>query len=685
MAITAMQNSPEVLAPCGSPQCVEAAVNCGCDAVYLGAQEFSARQGCVNFTAQQLKEAVQYCHTNGVMVYQAINTVVFDSQMKDVAQMLKQACDFGVDGIIVQDLGIIALAKELCPDMPLHASTQMTVHTVGGVKICERMGLCRVVAARELPLENITKLCATGTPIEVFVHGALCMSVSGQCYMSAMIGSRSANRGMCAQACRLPFSAAAGADRHDLSLKDMSYFGALDKLREAGVASLKIEGRMKRPEYAAAAVHSCRQALDGKEYDEELLKNVFSRGGFTSGYLFSKTGKEMFGVRTADDAQQTKEALPAIHELYRRPYKRFTVDMKIEAAVGERIVLSAESGDCTVTVSGDILQAADSRPTSAEEIKKCLAKLGGTAYEVGKTECVSDGAAFVSAAAVNKLRRKALEELDEKRLKNLTAEYTCGEFETLKDSKRKKRRQEIRVHLNSLKQLDSEIYDLAQLIILPIGDLEKLSKIEGKMCAALPRFDLSEEQTTQRIERLRQRGLKHVLATNLAHFGLCEGLQIHGGFGLNVTNSRAAKMLQTLGARDITASPELTHAQMARLQTPLPLGCIACGKMPLMLTANCPVKAFSGCKNCTGHITDRTGRRFEIACRKEHGYVEILNSDTLWLADKLSDFDTLDFLDLLFFEEPPARIKQVIKAYIAGEAFNFDGNMTRGLYYRGIQ
>lgn len=681
--MAAMQNSPEVLAPCGSPQCVEAAVNCGCDAVYLGAQEFSARQGCANFTPQQLKETVQYCHTNGVKVYQAINTVVFDSQMKDVAHMLKQACETGVDGIIVQDLGVIALAKELCPDMPLHASTQMTVHTVDGVKICERMGLCRVVAARELPIDNIKKLCVTGMPIEVFVHGALCMSVSGQCYMSAMIGSRSANRGMCAQACRLPFSAVAGADRHDLSLKDMSYFSYLDKLR--GVASLKIEGRMKRPEYVAAAVHSCRQALEGKEYDEELLKNVFSRGGFTDGYLFSKTGREMFGMRTADDAQQTKEALPTIHELYRRPYKRFMADMKIRAAVGEKLALSVKSGDICATVTGDILQAADSRPTSEEEIKKCLAKLGGTAYEVGKLECVSDGVAFVSAAAVNKLRREALESLDSQRLKNNTAIYTCGEYAPQKDSKRKKRRQEIRVHLNTLNQLDSEIYVMAQLIILPLVELEKLDKIEGKMCAALPRFDLCEEQTAQRIERLRQLGLKHVLATNLAHFELREGLAIHGGFGLNVTNSRAAKMLQNLGARDITASPELTHAQMARLQTPLPLGCVSYGKLPLMLTANCPVKAFAGCKNCTRHITDRTGRKFEIACRKEHGYVEILNSDTLWLADKLSDFETLDHLDLLFFEEPPARIKQVIKAYIAGEALNKAGNITRGLYYRGIQ
>ncbi len=680
-----MQNSPEVLAPCGSPQCVEAAVNCGCDAVYLGAQEFSARQGCANFTPQQLKDTVEYCHKNGVKVYQAINTLVFDSQMKNVADMLKQACNIGIDGIIVQDLGIIALAKELCPDMPLHASTQMTVHTVDGVKMCERMGLCRVVAARELPIENIKKLCGTGMPIEVFVHGALCMSVSGQCYMSAMIGSRSANRGMCAQACRLPFSAAAGADRHDLSLKDMSYFGDLEKLREAGVASLKIEGRMKRPEYVAAAVHSCRQALDGREYDEEMLKNVFSRGGFTDGYLFSKTGKEMFGMRSAEDAQQTKEALPAIHELYRRPYKRFTADMKIKAAVGEKLELTAKSGDIFATVTGEILQAADSRPTSSDEIKKCLTKLGATAYEVGKTECESDSAAFVSAAAANKLRREALEELDEKRLKKSTAAYNCGEYVPQKDIKREKRRQAVRVHLNTLQQLDSEIYDLAQLVILPLSQLEKLDKIKDKMCAALPRFDFFEGQTKERIERLKGLGLKHVLATNLAHFDWREGLAIHGGFGLNVTNSRAAKMLQTLGASDLTVSPELTHGQIERLQTPLPLGCIAYGKLPLMLTANCPNRAFSGCKNCTKHITDRTGRRFEIACRKEHGYVEILNSDTLWLADKLVDFETLDHLDLLFFEETFARIKQVIKAYIAGEAFTLDKNITRGLYYRGIQ
>ena len=680
-------NRPEILAPCGSPDAVEAAVNSGCDAVYLGTKVFSARQGCKNFTRDELHDAVRLCHTNGVKIYQAINTLIFDSQTEQAANELKQACDMGIDGIIVQDLGVIALAKSICPDMPLHASTQMTIHTVSGAEICRKMGLRRVVAARELPLEAIERLCRTGIPIEAFVHGALCFSVSGQCYMSAMIGSRSANRGMCAQACRLPFSAVCGKEeRHDLSLKDMSYIKEIKLLERAGVSSLKTEGRMKRPEYVAAAVHSCRQALCGKEYDEALLKNVFSRGGFTNGYLFSKTGRDMFGMRTAEDAQQSKEILPAIHELYRRPFKRFSLDMHLTARLNSEIMLECESGDLSASVKGSIVSPAVNKPTAADDIAKQLRKLGQTAYTAGDVTVDIDDGAFVSAAEINSLRRTAVSSLDSQRFKNSTVRYPCKEYISPVFSRRSNRVPSLRTELCDISQLDEDIYDNSELVCLPIGQLERLESIGEKMCAMLPRFDLHEEQTKKRIEKLQGRGLKHLTAANIAHFELFgkSGMKLHGGFGLNAANSLAAKMLKDLGAADITASIELTLKQARMLDTPLPLNIIGYGRLPAMLSINCPIKQAAGCGKCSRYITDRTGRRFLVKCSKEHGYIEILNCDVLWLADKAEELSFADSITLSFYDEKSDEIKRVIAAYLSGDKDNRPQDFTRGLYYRGI-
>ncbi|MGN0691107.1 MAG: peptidase U32 family protein, partial [Oscillospiraceae bacterium] len=290
-----LRRKTELLAPAGGPESVTAAVLCGADAIYIGGERFSARANARNFTDDEIREAVKYCHLRGVKVQRAMNVMIFDSETDELAKAAELSAECGIDALIVQDWGAARIIRSVVPDMPIHASTQMTIHTAKGAEEAAKMGFSRVVLSRELPLEVIREICSTGIETEVFVHGALCMCVSGQCYMSAAIGSRSANRGQCAQACRLPFNALNdGSERHDLSLKDLSYIENIAALADAGVSSFKIEGRMKRAEYVAAAVTACRAALDGREPDMETLRAVFSRSGFTDGYLEGKTGREMF-------------------------------------------------------------------------------------------------------------------------------------------------------------------------------------------------------------------------------------------------------------------------------------------------------------------------------------------------------------------------------------------------------
>ncbi len=295
----------EILAPCGGFETLTAALNAGADAIYIGMKKFSARKNAENFSDTELKQAVTECHKRGVRVYAAMNTLVYDSELPDFAECVKTAADAGVDALIVQDLGAVRLVKEICPELPVHASTQLTLNSVSGVKAAEELGFSQVVIGRELSCEEINNIASkTNIDLEVFVHGALCVSVSGQCYMSSVFGGRSGNRGLCAQPCRLDFTC---GDRHNvISLKDQSLISELGKL--SNIKSFKIEGRMKRPEYVACAVDACRKALDGKPYDFERLSNVFSRGGLTEGY-FNGTMADMNGIRYKEDVDNSSNEL----------------------------------------------------------------------------------------------------------------------------------------------------------------------------------------------------------------------------------------------------------------------------------------------------------------------------------------------------------------------------------------
>ncbi|MGN0630127.1 MAG: U32 family peptidase, partial [Ruminococcus sp.] len=448
---------PEILAPAGSPEALTAAVRCGADAVYIGGKNFSARQSAANFSTDEMRETARLCHLHGVKLYLTVNTVLLDEELEDFTEYIKAAAEAGIDACIVQDMGAADIIHRTIPDMPLHGSTQMTIHTAEGALWTKEHGFCRVVAARELSREEIKPILETGVEVEQFVHGALCMSVSGQCYLSALIGSRSANRGRCAQACRLPFSACGNNGVCALSLKDLSLAEHMDKLMADGVHSLKIEGRMKRPEYVAAAVTALRQARNGEKPDMESLRAVFSRSGFTDGYY---TGKRqgLFGVREKDDVTAAAAVLPKLRELYRK--ERVSAKLSLSARLfGEEPFMLKGTDDSgnSVTVYGEIPVPAKNRPSDEEQLKKQLSKLGDTIYTFGHFSAECDGVSMLPASSVNALRRELTAKLDSIRIQKNTPEYSISEYSVNHEKRNVSRSSEpkLRFRVRNEKQLDA--------------------------------------------------------------------------------------------------------------------------------------------------------------------------------------------------------------------------------------
>lgn len=675
----------EILSPAGSADAVIAAVRTGADAVYLGGEAFSARSG-AEFSNDELAAAVQFCHLHGVKVHLAVNTLLFDSELEEFAKTIEAAAKIGVDAMIVQDLGALTIVGKIAPQMPLHASTQMSLHTREGAKIAKKLGFSRVVLAREVSAGGIATMTNIGIETEVFVHGALCMSVSGQCFLSAMMGGRSANRGRCGQACRLPFSATIGAENCDLSLKDLSLVGEVSALERLGVTSLKIEGRRKRPEYVAAATAAVFAARKGDSPNLETLQAVFSRGGFTDGYYRNLLGGEMFGVRGREDVVAAAEVLPELRELYRKETKATTIQfvLTIKADIPATLLLMSGDG-ASVTVAGEVPQVAQNRPIDLAFAEKQLSKLGDTVYEWDGVSGDFEDGLMLTAAALNDLRRRGIAALDEQRVVENAPKYTASSnFSNATISQKAGKRQpKYRLEITMAEQLAG--VDLAdiEMVILPLDEAEKVAPDE-KICLFPPRFILDEVAVAEQLKAAKARGFSHLYCNNLAHIALGNeaGFALHGGFGLNVTNSLTIAALEELGLHDITASFELKLGQLSALVGRVPVGMLGYGRLPLMLMRNCPIRSAHGsCNDCSGALSDRTGRSLPVVCDKAKTFTELLNSDVLYLGDRLSEISA-DFITLKFSKEPASEVSWVLQRYRAGEKPRDD--ITRGLYYRGV-
>lgn len=690
----------EILAPAGGLESVFAAVRNGADAVYLGQQSFSARRNAQNFTAEELKIAVDFCHLHQVKVYQALNTIVFDDELPVLEQTMKLACELAVDAFIIQDFGVLKLAKQVCPQMPLHGSTQMSVHSVGGARLMEQLGLTRIVLAREMSLEQIAQVVEQSClEVEVFAHGALCMSVSGQCYMSAAIGGRSGNKGNCAGTCRLPFGVA-NASAYDLSLKDLCAALFYQSLEQIGVTSLKIEGRMKRPEYVAAATRAYSQLKAGKTPDTERLKAVFSRSGFTDGYLAGKLGKDMFGIREKEDVlSATKDVLTQLQESYRREKPCYPVGMRFVLHPDTPLQLTMWDHDgSSVTVTGDLPQQAHSSPITEETVKESLAKLGGTPYFLIKTEMEIASGFMVRKSALNQLRRDAAAALNQKRsyrppVPFIPSVQTVGDLSH--KAARKSRPFVLRARFGTLEQIPFFLLESLQLFSLPVEQVIKHVSVllpqKSRLILEPDRVLFGRESIIlDQLAKLKEQGFSRLLASNPAHIemGQALGFQIFGSQFLNITNHLSAEQYNLLGVSDTLLSTELTCRQLQSIRpdavySSLPLGAVIYGYLPLMIVKNCPVRRHMSCKSCQGKqfLIDRKGNRFPVICNQKR-YSEILNCMPLYLADKLEDFSKLNFGTLYFTTEDRKQTAEIIKAY--HNRSPFDGKFTRGLYYRGI-
>ncbi len=685
----------EVLAPAGGLDSFEAAVRSGADAVYFGAGDFNARRNAKNFTTEDMRHAAEFARVRGVKTYLTLNTLIADNEMQSALNTALKAAEAGIDALIVQDLGLIKLLKKHLPNMPIHASTQMSVHSKEALKPLKEMGFSRVVVAREMDKTALKSLCDEAKrlelEVEAFVHGALCMCLSGQCYLSSVLGGRSGNRGLCAQPCRLEFVVKNGTGR-DLSLKDMSYIPHIAEMAEMGVTSFKIEGRMKRPEYVAAAVSSVRNAADGREIPRdtfELLSGIFSRSGHTDGYYTNNLGRDMFGIRTEKDVQMTAKMINQAHEIYRREYQRVKLSATVKILEGEPLEMLIEDNDGNrVTVDGVIPQAAINRPVDAEFIASKLNKTGGTPYFFEKIDCdVQDGLS-ISAAELSEMRRKAFEILTEKRAfyNSCRAEgNTVEDFEPSLVTPTAKPIKTV-AWFKNVSQMPSDLSGVSAVILPVSTDFSKVNLPQNaEIIADIPRGVLhSASRVKEQLQSAKQNGVKAAVCNNLAAFTLAKeaGLTPVAGFGMNVFNSQSISAVEGMGAKATILSFEMSVNDITHSSGNIPTGIITYGNLPLMIFRNCPNKNGLGCAKCNGlsEIVDRKGVSFPIMCNGE--FSEMFNSRPVWMFDRKGELKNIDFEVLYFTDESKERCGEILTA--SKQSANPDTEFTRGLYYREV-
>lgn len=685
----------EILSPAGSPECLTAAVRCGAAAVYLGADSFNARRGAHNFTADELREAVAYCHARGVAVHLTLNTLIRQEELDAAMDTAAKAAAMGIDALIVQDVGLARRLHTAMPAMPLHASTQLSCHTPAGVAFLRDAGFSRVVLAREMTREEIAACAGLGVELEVFVHGALCMSVSGQCYFSAMLGGRSGNRGACAQTCRLPFAPADGSsrpappDKAALSLKDNCLADYVQELATLGVASLKIEGRMKRPEYVAAATSVYAAAARGETPSpaamEQLLR-VFSRSGFTDGYYTNRRGGTMFGIRRHEDVTATAGVLKELARLYDKEPPRVPVDLSFCLEEAESR-LTVSDGERDVTVTGPGGEVAQTRPLAPARVEEQLRKTGGTPFRADAVVCFLAPTLTLPLSAVNALRREALEKLEALRGAPCPIPYNPENTPTPLPA------HTATAPRNLLRLAKADQWSPAmagEAVVLPLDTpADTVSRLAGggPVGVEIPRGMFGrEEAILTRLHAAKAAGATFALCGNVGALPLAKaaGLPAVGGFSLNLTNRDAVDFYAEQGLVAATLSMELTFPQTRQLlPAAIPTGLLLYGRQPLMLTRNCPRQAaLGGCNGCTGQgITDRTGVTFPVTC--VGGCSEVLNSVPLYWGDRLVEVPPVDFHLFHFTDETAAQAAAVLTAYKTGG--KPPAAITRGLYRRGVE
>lgn len=702
----AVSGRPELLAPAGSAEAVRAAVLNGADAVYMAGADYNARRGAKNLTEQELYKAIAFCRARGVKTYITVNTLLDDREMPRMAEYAAKLYKAGADAFITADWGAAEILRQTLPGVPLHASTQMTIHNSEGVQAAQKAGFTRVILARELTGPDIASICAaTNIEIEVFVHGALCMCYSGLCYMSALIGRRSGNRGLCAQPCRLPYSLDNGADNtYSLSLKDLSLAGRLKELAAMGVKSLKIEGRMKRPEYVAAVcgvfARALRQEREPLPEEIQLLRQIFSRDGFTDGYFTGQKGRHMFGVRgRPEPGAKTDKLYAAMRATYAagKDTENVQVAMDFEARPGQEArlwVTDPEGRD--VCVQGEVPEAAKTGGFKPETVAGALSRTGGTPFAPGQLTVDCGPNLYIPASRLNAMRRQALERLEE--LRACPPERTTNPIPEIEPIANRQEHPCFTVSALRFEQITDGVLSLApRRVYLPAQILaeqpEKTKALVSRADIAMiapPIIAPSEMRgALDIIKRAMSAGASGCLAGNAGLFEMVKDLNIplYGDTGLNIYNSVALRRMKDDGLATAALSFELTLPMIRDMAKCIDTEVIIYGRLPLMICENCVLKNAGKCGGCGrgAHLTDRSGARFPLV--REYGCrMRILNAHTLCLSDKLQDFEKLGLwaLRLSFTIESPEECDIVAGAYLARRLPDLPC-VTRGLYYRGVE
>ncbi len=660
-----MKKLPELLCPAGSPEALDAAIEGGADAVYLGGALFNARMNAKNFGGDALRSAVLRAHSYGVKVYLTLNTLVHDRELSAYVDAAREALQAGVDALIVADLGGAALLHRVFPDAELHASTQMSSHSAAAGKQLRELGFSRMVIARETSAEDMRRIVEeSGIEVEAFIHGALCVSHSGQCLFSSVVGGRSGNRGECAQPCRLPFSCASckhSKSQYPLSLKDLSLAKRVPELIDIGISSLKIEGRMKSPEYVRDTARIWRRLLDERRgatpAEMQALADAFSRGGFTDAYFTRSIGHGMLGIRSDTDKSLSRAAQPFVGITRRVP-----ISVTASLRANEPCALSLSDGTHHVTVNGDVPLQAINAPLTRDAVEKSLSKFGGTPYEVSDFSLALDDGLMLPVSRLNDLRRRALQALEDVLAPN----------EITERPKRQNRPAHTRIASRTARfylpdQISSDAKQYFDRIYLP---LHRYTEAANGVILPPVIFDGDEDRVLQMLRDAASRGAKYALVGNLGHIALARtaGLIPIGDYRLNITNAESVARLEELGITEAILSPELTLPQIRDVGGNT--AAIVYGRLPLMTLEKCAIREIADCQSCEKNnviLRDRRGIEFPILREWEHRNV-IFNSLPTGMSDRT---DALlragaNAWHFIFSVESPRQVDRVIAAYRDG-------------------
>lgn len=665
---------PELLSPAGSFAAFKAAIDGGADAIYVGGTSFNARINADNFNDSELAEAIRLAHIHNVKVYRTLNIELFDREIKEFLDTAYRSAQDGIDAFIVSDIGGAELLHKTLPEIPLHASTQMSIHSTDGAKMLEGMGFCRVVPAREMSSEDICSIVrGTNLEIEMFVHGALCVCHSGQCLFSSVVGGRSGNRGLCAQPCRLPYFSDSrpknkNQSQYPLSLKDLSLATHVKEIIASRVASLKIEGRMKSPEYVYGVTRIWRELLDTEKdaspTEMRQLSEIFSRGGFTDGYFTGNIGKGMLGVRSSEDKKNTRQQ----DSFEGREKRREKLDMALTVKTGEPSKLLLNCRGVSLEVEGAEPFEANNNPIGEQSLKRNLSKLGDTEFFAGDISCTISGSPMLPMSAVNELRRRGAKELE----KALSEPAPVLHFDALPDSAKGKRIEKKSARFLHPSQITDKAREYFDETYLPLWMYD--GSADGFVMPAVI-FDSEKDLADKLIRKAIEKGAKIAIVGNLGAFRMLSeyDIDVIGDYRFNITNTQSVCALEKLGFDELILSPELKLPQIRDIQGNVSV--ITYGRLPLMTLEKCVISEVSDCKECEKNravLKDRRGFAFPVI--REWGHRNILyNSQITYMADREKELECAGIKNrhYIFTIESPSDVNMVLKMHKDKAAPNF--------------